>query len=419
VGVAGYEVMRQGDVVASVTQPAHTDTGLARKRHCYTVRAFDAAGNRSPETEPACAVPPDVTPPSAPEQLRVGKVTETAAALRWNESTDNVAVTGYELLRDGAVVATVVRTGAQDGALAPSRDYCWSVRALDAAGNRSEQTGPVCERTPDLTPPVIPGALVARSHAEEVVELRWPAGTDNVAVVGYEIERDGAAVANTTDPVLDDLGRNAGTRYCYTVRARDAADHRSQPVHACVVTADLTPPSPPSGLQAAPTATEVALRWTESSDNVAVSAYEVLRGSVVIARVAAVVAQVSGLSPETVYCHTVRALDAAGNRSSAVGPLCTTTVDPTKPPAPQNLAAAPSKTGVELRWSPSPRKDVVYRIYEESASLGATRYLTYEVKAAPGWQGCFRVTAVDDAGQESARSNEACVDGVIRAAQGE
>jgi chitodextrinase len=420
VSVAGYEVIRQGEVVAKTGDPAYTDAGLARKRHCYTVRAFDGAGNRSPETQAACAVPPDVTPPSAPGQLRVGALTETAAELRWNDSTDNVAVTGYELLRGGSVVATAARGGARESGLASAMDYCWTVRALDVAGNRSEETGPVCARTPDRTPPKMTGPLQASSEAEDAVELRWAAATDNVGVAGYDVERDGAAIAKTTDPMLRDVGRRAGTKYCYTVRARDAEGHLSRPSQACVVTADLTAPAPPSGLEAAPTATEVALRWKEATDNVAVSGYEVLRGRDVVARVPALVAVMSGLSPGVEHCHAVQALDAAGNRSSSVGPLCVTTIDPTKPPAPQNLAAVPSEAGVELKWNPSLQEDVVYRIYAGGMSLGATRYLTYEVKAsATGRRDCFRVTAVDVAGRESSRSNEACVAGVMRAVPGE
>lgn len=51
VGVAGYVVYRNGVLIATVTSPTFTDTGLtAGTNYTYTVTATDAAGNVSPES---------------------------------------------------------------------------------------------------------------------------------------------------------------------------------------------------------------------------------------------------------------------------------------------------------------------------------------------------------------------------------
>jgi cellulose 1,4-beta-cellobiosidase len=48
VGVAGYNVFRDGVQIAQTTLPNYLDTGLAPgTSHVYSVRAFDAAGNLS------------------------------------------------------------------------------------------------------------------------------------------------------------------------------------------------------------------------------------------------------------------------------------------------------------------------------------------------------------------------------------
>ncbi|RSM43992.1 alkaline phosphatase [Amycolatopsis balhimycina DSM 5908] len=53
VGVAGYDILRNGTAVTTSTAPSYTDTGLAPDTaYTYAVRARDAAGNTSPASTP-------------------------------------------------------------------------------------------------------------------------------------------------------------------------------------------------------------------------------------------------------------------------------------------------------------------------------------------------------------------------------
>ena len=76
-----------------------------------------------------------------------------------------------------------------------------------------------------------------------------------------------------------DAGLTEGTTYRYRVRATDAAANLSDySAVATTTTADATPPSAPSGLSATATsATQLSLTWTASTDNVAVTGYQVER----------------------------------------------------------------------------------------------------------------------------------------------
>lgn len=59
VGVAGYKIYRGGDVIATATATAtqYSDAGLEPDaEYCYSVSAFDAAGNVSDASDEACAV---------------------------------------------------------------------------------------------------------------------------------------------------------------------------------------------------------------------------------------------------------------------------------------------------------------------------------------------------------------------------
>jgi streptogrisin C len=89
----------------------------------------------------------DTTAPSAPAGLRSTGVTASSVSLAWDASTDNVGVTGYEVLSGGAVVATVAGTTASAGGLTADTSYTFTVRAVDAAGNRSKESSAATART--------------------------------------------------------------------------------------------------------------------------------------------------------------------------------------------------------------------------------------------------------------------------------
>lgn len=122
-------------------------TGTWSRLACGTsytlgVDAFDAAGNRSKKatlrvSTSACA---DTNPPSAVSGLVASNVSETALTLTWSASRDNVGVTGYEILRDGAKVAGVSSTSSNQSGLACGTAYDFAVVATDAAGNTSAPT---------------------------------------------------------------------------------------------------------------------------------------------------------------------------------------------------------------------------------------------------------------------------------------
>ena len=63
--------------------------------------------------------------------------TPSSVSLSWNASTDNVGVTGYQVLRGGTQVGTTATTSFTDTGLTASTAYSYTVKAYDAAGNTS------------------------------------------------------------------------------------------------------------------------------------------------------------------------------------------------------------------------------------------------------------------------------------------
>src|SRR3954470_17372186 len=86
------------------------------------------------EVAPAGLAPPDTTPPSAPTGLTAAASAPDAVDLAWRASSDDTGVTGYRVLRDGALVATTAALAYRDTGRSPSTTYTYAVQAVDAAG---------------------------------------------------------------------------------------------------------------------------------------------------------------------------------------------------------------------------------------------------------------------------------------------
>ncbi|MES2693282.1 MAG: PKD domain-containing protein, partial [Verrucomicrobiota bacterium] len=86
---------------------------------------------------------------------------------------------------------------------------------------------PALASAQDTTPPSVPAGLTASDHTATTVKLSWTAATDNVAVTGYEVFRDGVSVGTTTATNITITGLTPLTAYPFTVRARDAASNWS------------------------------------------------------------------------------------------------------------------------------------------------------------------------------------------------
>ena len=91
----------------------------------------------------------DTQAPSAPTNLTAAP-SAGQVSLAWTGSTDNVAVTGYRVIRDGAAIATVgpSTTNYTDTTVAPATTYAYTVRAFDAAGNTSASSNTATATTP-------------------------------------------------------------------------------------------------------------------------------------------------------------------------------------------------------------------------------------------------------------------------------
>ncbi len=198
------------------------------------VAALYAAQSQAPAN-------PDNQAPSAPQDLNAD-VFFNNITLSWLPSTDNVAVTAYNVYQDGSKVLTTANTAAYFANVTAQTDFIFGVSAVDAAGNESTiSTLNVTsgeEQTPDTAPPTAPGNLTAATGATSVL-LSWDASTDDRGVFGYVVTVDGTffdSLAENSTSILVN-GLDPLTLYSFEVYAFDKAGNNS-PISELTISTD-------------------------------------------------------------------------------------------------------------------------------------------------------------------------------------
>ena len=447
VGVAGYAVFRNSQMIASVIATGYTDNRVAANTlYRYQVQAFDAAGNLSPAGNEMSVItkplpnPPDVTAPTQPAGLAYNSTTNSIS-VTWTVSTDNVGVIGYRVYRNNLPLATVPvpdysswAPAYYDTAVAAKTAYTYSVEAFDAAGNSSLASSDLLATTTavqnptDVQPPTAPTGLAALGVTTNSVNLVWNASTDDDRVAGYNIYSGGVKVATVMQPGYSDAPLLANSPYTYKVEAFDPTGNVSAFSSELTVTTlpepvviDIQSPTQPANLAAsAITENSVSLVWTASTDNIGVVKYGVFRDGVLISSPTTVgVTDAIGLQPETTYTYKIKAFDAAGNTSLFSPELSVTTLrssDATAPTAPTGLAASSiTTTSLTLAWLASTDNVGVvrYDVYRNGVKAGSTAggIRSYSDTAlSPGATYKYKVQAFDAADNASPFSAEFVAD---------
>lgn len=196
--------------------------------------------------------------PGAPTGVTAAAGSATSVHVMWNALPAGSGIRGYEVYRGTTKVADVpdAEHMADVTRLRPSTGYAFTVRARGEDGSLGPRSRAVRATTPAMTAadrsaPTRPGHPRGRVVGSRAVQLSWDAAKDDRAVVSYDVFQGGAKIhsvgGNQTATVV--TGLRPGTRYVFTVRARDAADNLS-PAAAAV---RLTTPGSDDGSDTAPT----------------------------------------------------------------------------------------------------------------------------------------------------------------------
>ncbi|WP_406450359.1 fibronectin type III domain-containing protein [Streptomyces sp. NBC_01622] len=174
--------------------------------------------------------------PGAPVGVTAAAGSATSVHVMWDAVTASPSVGTYEIYRGTTKVKEVPGSEHMVDVtrLKPATIYAFTVRARDTDGRLGPRSREVTARTPvavaaDHSAPTRPSAPQGRTIGSRAVQLSWGGSTDDRGVVSYDIYQGGAKIhsvggAQTATVVT---GLRPGTRYSFTVRARDAADNLS------------------------------------------------------------------------------------------------------------------------------------------------------------------------------------------------
>jgi fibronectin type 3 domain-containing protein len=354
-------------------------------------RYYSRNGNTSaqaPELDVTCAAAtPDTQPPTKPGTPTLNAVTSSTVTMSWAASTDNVGVTGYRIFRDGVKVGETGGsvTTYQDTGLAAGTTYGYTLKAVDAAGNASAESGQLnatTSGTGDITPPSTPGTPKVTGVGSSSFHLVWSASTDDVGVARYEVWRNGTLLGPSQPAgatTFDDTGVLPGT-YTYSVKAFDAAGNSS-------VSAATTPPATPSAPNVSGVTTStVTLTWPAGPAGV--TSYAIYRdgGATPLATVATTSYQDSGLAAGTTYRYALQAIDGNGNSSLLSG----TTSATTTASGPTTLSFAPTDDATIDATKPTTNFGTNTRVVVDTSPVNG--FLLRFAVSGIGSPGCTTVT---------------------------
>ncbi|MBI3043630.1 MAG: fibronectin type III domain-containing protein, partial [Betaproteobacteria bacterium] len=236
-----------------------------------------------------------------------------------------VAPTGNVLFKDGtSLLATVALSGGQ--ALYTSSSLAVGAHDFTAEYSGDANHGGSSSSAVPVTVNAITHALTVAVNGGGTVTSN-PAGIDCGATCVASFAQDTSVTLTATGAAGYSFSGWGGA--CTGAGGCAVTMDAGKSVTASF--ADTQAPTVPSGLAAtAVSSSQINLAWSASTDNLAVTAYQVFRGGVFQATVNAPTTSFSdtGLAPATLYSYTVAACDAAGNcsvQSSAASATTTAT----------------------------------------------------------------------------------------------
>jgi fibronectin type 3 domain-containing protein len=145
----------------------------------------------------------DTTAPATPSGLHEVTSSPTAIEIAWDAVAGDPSLYGYEVLRNGAVVARVTATDYVDADVVEGTTYQYAVRAVDLSFNRSQPSAPI-------------SATAKQRIVHVTFNVTVPASTDatgrTVHIAGTLSQLVGGPF-NDWDPTTNQLTRDDATHW--------------------------------------------------------------------------------------------------------------------------------------------------------------------------------------------------------------
>ncbi|MFA6440044.1 MAG: LamG-like jellyroll fold domain-containing protein, partial [Bacteriovoracaceae bacterium] len=402
----------------------------------FRVTAVDTNGNMSGFSNEVNAMPIDLTPPNAPQNL-AADAGDSEVSVWWspNTETDFSRYYVYGDTVSNAIIKvdtnfTISDTTALITGLTNYKTYYFHVTAVDTNGNESVYIPAQTAQPVDLTPPTTP-TIVSSTPIDSAVILSWNAISETDFRVYYIYAGtspnpttivDSVFNVNQTSSTISGLSNYS--QYYFRLAARDTNANLSSPSNEVAATPiDLTAPEIPVNLVAVPGDGSISLSWDANTES-DFAKYYVYADTAAnpLIRIDSIfvignsLSTLSGLTNYVQYYFRVTSVDTSGNESNYSNEVNSYPVDLTPPAVPQNLVAADGDGIVSLKWSANTESDFAsYTVYGDTltnpvAPVDVRTTITDTTSLVTSLtnytQYFYRLTAKDTSGNESAYSIE-------------
>lgn len=418
--ITSYRVYRNGALFSEVAAPPAVDNAsINGTTYAYAVSAVNAKGegNRSIIVE--------ITPHT---NLAPGLVTSLLAvpagtgnvSLSWPPRPSGEEVIDYQVLRDGAVVASVHLPAFNDSGLPDGSAHVYRVGARNGvgAGPLSEPQQAVATRREVPTPPRNLSANVTTGH----VTLSWvaPRWAGDPAFASYIVERtaDGSnyvevAREPTTIPRYEEDVRLVDGPFLYRVTAASASA-RSVPSNVVAIGDTAAPPNTVESvnLSLLPDG-RIHATWPLRPRAEAVTRYDVLRDGIIVG--ASTNGTFDDAPPAGTHTYAIVSVNPHGRSAPATATFVPPAAAPKPPDAPEIAASGGARSiRIYLFVTGAARNATAWSIYRGTEPGSEAAYQTVSLRdssfvdsqVAPDVTYYYAVTLLNDVG-ESAYSAEA------------
>lgn len=212
----------KADQARSILFSTAKDLGTTGRDDLYGYGRVDAAAAVAAALTTTAPVT-DTTAPTVPTSLT--SVHRTLdISLSWTASGDNVAVTGYNIFRNGAKIGTSTTASYVDKSISSGATYSYTVSAYDAAGNTSAQSASVSVTTAVI---FTLSSVTARSDSTTMGTVSVTTNLPSTVTVKYGTSKTNLSMSvvgniSSTTHQVNITGLTKKTRYYYQVIASNS-----------------------------------------------------------------------------------------------------------------------------------------------------------------------------------------------------
>lgn len=297
--------------------------------YTFTVTAENEIGLSVASTESNIVLP--LGPPSAPTMVSA-TASDTSVTIDWDPpaSDGGTSITDYYVEVDPgglACTATAPNTECMATGLTPGVEVQFRVKAFNQNPIPGSIVSPWSDWSDPVTPVTVPNepenVEATTQHNTAVVSWTAPAGTGGLPLTNYTVTASpGGASCTAIAPLTTCLveGLEYGTEYTFAVTASNSYG-TGDPSISSPVTPEMSPPGPPTNVQASLlNPTSALLSWDPPTDHGGGAVtYEVTSEPAGLAcNTSATSCVLEGIVPGTTYVFTVRARNAAGSNDASV-----------------------------------------------------------------------------------------------------